>query len=301
MADYTALDVTYFLAEVWSPEVMDILPASKGLKRTLNYMPGPVGAGTLTIPLLSALTAGKKTSGFNVSWNAGGDAEINVVLDTQGYCGFIIQDFDQIRSAYNVRSAKQKSVVEAISLQEDTDIIAKFAALSFATGHTITADQIVPTADSDEEAAAKVDMAIRRANTILNVKNLPQSNRFVLMNPYVADALFGSEKFTSADYVGGQPLVNGLLGRRYGMDWLHHSSMSIAYSGTTKKTTSTVYVYHSDAICYGEWQGLNNEVDRDIDEIAWKVLAHNMYGMKAGRDVAACKVSLSWDGNPFGL
>lgn len=301
MADYTELDVTYFVREVWAPEIMDILAASKGLKKSLNYQAGPVGAGTLTIPLMSALTAGKKSSGFNVSWNAGGDSEIQVVLDTQGYCGFILQDFDQIRSGYDVRSAKAKSQLESINYQEDGDIITALGALSYATGHTVTAAEVLPGSDTDETAAAKVDMAIRRCHTILNVKNVPESNRFVLMNPYVADALYGSTKFTSEEFVGEKPLVNGLLGPRYGMNWIHHSGVSIAYSGTTKKTTSTVYVYHSDALCFGEWQGVQMEAQRDIDAIADKVLMHNMYGMKAGRQVAATKVSLSWDGNPFGL
>jgi len=301
MADYTALTVTDFLTQIWSPEVFDILRTSKSLRRTVSSVLQGTGNSIVNVPLLSGLTAGKKTSGNNVTWNSGGDANIAVAIDTQGYCGFILQDFDQFRSSYDIRQKKSTAVMEALEYQWDGDVVTSLGTIVLPSGHTLTVPELDPSTETDAEMAAKLDAAFLRCLSIFEWDGLPESNRYILMNPFIKEMFFKVDRFVSALYVPGQPVVNGQMGSRYGMTWLSARAAGISYSGDTGKTTCTCWGYHSDAVAMASAEEMTYEAQRDLDKIAWKVLAHNMYGLKAGRPAAAIKIPITINGNPFGL
>lgn len=181
---------------------------------------------------------------------------------------FAITDRANVQDKVNVIAQVTRDAARSMAAAVDDAIITQLIDVS-----TATPDHAVQYAGGGAAFIAQTD--ILEARRLLNVANVPMSDRFILINPDNEKALLLIPDFVRADQYGRIPsaLMNGELGTLYGMPVFMSTSAVLDTGGF-----SQTIVFHRTHVAYATQITSRFDQDRNIVKLQDEFTLSMLYG-----------------------
>lgn len=157
-----------------------------------------------------------------------------------------------------------KEMAAELALQVDKDIITKLK-LASAAGP----DHIVQFANTPTNTLQATD--VLEARRLLNVQNISQEDRFMLVSPDQEKALLSISSFIEVDKYGpNAAIAKGELGSIYGFRVLMHTGLSAAEA----------IFWNKMAVGFASQVNPEFKTDENLKGVKKEYLLHHLYGVK---------------------
>ena len=167
-----------------------------------------------------------------------------------------------VQNMVNTESEIIKEMAAELALQVDKDLITQLKAVS-----TAAPDHLLDYADTVGDVIAATD--ILEARRLLNVQNVPQEDRFMLISPTKEKEMLSIANFIEVDKYGPNDAIsNAELGRIYGFRVLMHTELSAAES----------LFWHRSHVGYASQLDAEFKKDQNLSKVADEYLLHKLYG-----------------------
>jgi hypothetical protein len=135
------------------------------------------------------------------------------------------------------------------------------------------------------------DDGFRAAIKQLDDNDVPMDQRFLVVPPSVMQTIRGITRYNSADFVSGQPTVNGQVGTLYGIDIYVSTNCPVietaaANSNSTSDTKAGI-LGHRDAMVFAEQMGVRTQTQYKQEYLGDLFTADTLYGVKVLRPESA--------------
>lgn len=257
-----------FIPELWGPPVI-VATEAQLVQRKLcwDWSDPAKGKGdTIHVPKVSNLSSNTKTANTAVTLNASTEDKVDLSINKNDECSFLIEDMLKVQSAFNLMQYYTQKAGYAIGKTIDGRVNALFAGFS----------QIQGGAGSDLG-----DQQIREAIELLDIANAPDQGRNLVIHPTQKNALFAIEKYFRADIQGAGPspiLTKGKFGNIYGID---------VYVTTNVSTSGGAYLnalFHKEAIAIANQLGPRTQGDYILEYLGNLVVCDMISGEVEARD-----------------
>lgn len=263
-----------YIQEMWAREIEQPFDAKLQMAKLVQDRSGLVSGGgdVIRVPFTAGINARAKSASTDVTYDSPEGSPIAINIDKHYYAAMKIEDIAKIQSNYDLKSAFQVRLAESLARQIDTDLHALYGS----AGTTVSGGAAVDDADVLAVVAA------------LDAANAPQSERRGIIGHYTKQDLLGVNKYVAYDQTGktGKAVdgTDGLVGSLYGMDIYHSGNVPTSSTGRN-------LFFHKSAVTLARQQKIKFEMEYSVDSIAWKVLAHTVYGV--GVERAASLIELT--------
>ena len=167
-----------------------------------------------------------------------------------------------VQNMVNTESEIIKEMAAELALQVDKDLITQLKAVS-----TAAPDHLLDYADTVGDVIAATD--ILEARRLLNVQNVPQEDRFMLISPTKEKEMLSIANFIEVDKYGPNDAIsNAELGRIYGFRVLMHTELAAAES----------LFWHRSHVGYASQLDAEFKKDQNLSKVADEYLLHKLYG-----------------------
>lgn len=247
---------------LFSEEVKQAYQAESKLRNTVRLRTGVVGS-TVKFPKVGKGVAAVHTPSTDVVPLNTAFTQATATLSDYAAPEYT-SIFDQAKVNFSERAELVQVCSKAIGRRLDQMVI---DALDGA-GTSLTVANSIGGANTNMNEAK-----LRDAHKQLNAKNVPSSDRYVLMHANNLNALLGQSTVTSADYVAGRPLLSGSLGQYMGFNVIVIGDMDedgLAIDGSSDRTC---LAWHKAAIGLAEGISSRVEVNYVPEKISWLVSA----------------------------
>ena len=313
--DLGAVD-TAFVPELWSDEVVAAYKSNlvfANLVRKLNHK-GKKG-DTIYIPQPSRSTANRRatiTAGYDVVPLAYAETtRLTVSINKHTEYSRLFDDLAEVQALESLRRFFTDDAGYAIAQAVDIDLIGVM--IDGTTGATpgttdyisslyegtIDASVVSYTADSflDGDGTAinalnaladayvqPQDAGIRAAVRILDLADVPMSNRHWAVRPETKEDLMGVARFTEDAFVGDRgssnTIRNGLIGDVYGVDvYVTNQLPNIDASDSATVIGEVSLMFHSDSTVLVEQMGVRTQRQYQQQYLADLVTTDCIYGV----------------------
>lgn len=226
---------------------------------------GP-GIDKIKIPKFSNFTVNDKSE------NTAADAQINAFstddlsLNQHKVVQFLIEDIASTQAKVSVISAYLDQAARDMAADMDSEIL---AALDAGVS-TSAPDHDVKYNDATNEDLEKTD--ILEASRLLNVQNVPRSNRWAIIPPSQEKNMLLISDFVKVNESGdASALRNGMIGRVFGFDF---------YVSNQLNTATSCLFGHPQAAAVARQTQMKIEQDRDLPNLADRHSLSHLYGVK---------------------
>lgn len=257
-----------FIPEVWAKDIQmartnELVMGNlvdKQFQNDLSY------GDTVHITSIAEMTADQMTPGTALVPVAPTETEQTLVIDQYWGKAIEIQDVLKKQSMYNLRAPYTEVMGRAIAKAIDSSLLAQYA--NVLAGNKRTA---VATMTFNE---------IVEAHTMLDMLNVPQEDRFLVINARILGDLRKLEEFTSYDKTGREGVREkkmGIVGTIYGTD---------VYLTNAVQTNASAYqalLFHKSAFASVIQLQPSVESDRDILKKSDLVSISALWGVKTVR------------------
>ena len=268
-----------FIPEIWSDEIIASYEKSlvvKPLVRAMS-MVGKKG-DTVHIPKPDRGSASAKTAETEVTLIAGTTTELTVAIDQHFEYSRLIEDITDVQALNSLRRFYTEDAGYALATNVDSALIAE------AVGGFTANKQFIAGDIEDDAGAGPVtafnDAGFRKAIQILDDNNVPGENRVFVVPPAVKREMLGISNYISADFVSGQPVVNGKIGSLYGVDIYVSTNLT---GGAGEKDC---LLFHKDALVLAEQLGVRVQTQYKQEFLADLMTADCLYGVETYRPEA---------------
>jgi len=187
-------------------------------------------------------------------------------------------------SKYDMRQAYTPKISYGLAKVMDTDVLALFSTLSQAVGTT-----------ADGLNGNIADALILAAMEKLDVADVDEDERFLLLHARQRSKLLGIDKFVRADAVGdkNERITRRFMGDIYGMGSFYTSLIPVKTAATSPATPVDS---HANLLLHRDCLAIAIPQDIDIDyayipqKKAWFLSGDELYGVAEFRDVAGVVV-----------
>lgn len=195
-------------------------------------------------------------------------ANVGTTLPTATVERYTISDmtdiFDQSETNYDERQELVKSFTMAMVRQLRQIVIDVLAVHSFAANKTV--------ADNVSGATANMTLkALIRAGALLDLDEVPEDQRFMLIHTTGVHSLNTEAMVVSGDYTNKKPLVDGSLDQYYGFNFMKVGNAAeggLPSPGANKRNN---FAYHKMAVGLAVNLEPKIEVGYSYDYGAWRV------------------------------
>lgn len=222
--------ISSFIPEVWNASLLE------SLKKSLIYAaPGVVNrdyegdiasAGdTVRITSISRPTVATYTPNVTaISPQALVDADRALVIDQVKYWAFEVDDVDARQAAGNVLPAATAEAAYALADVMDQFVASKYTEAANSVGTVNVSKTNVTSPWTDVYDKVLVPLKV-----LLDISNVPQSQRYVILPPIVHGFLLRDNRFIKVNESGdgGEGLRNGMVGRAAGFDILMSNNVPV--------------------------------------------------------------------------
>ena len=144
----------------------------------------------------------------------------------------------------------------------------------------------------DTVAAADVftDAGFREAIKELDDNDVPMDQRFLVVPPSVVQTIRGITRYNSADFVAGQPTVNGNIGSLYGIDIFVSTNCPVVETAAANSAGGELkagILGHRDAMVFAEQMGVRTQTQYKQEYLGDLFTADTLYGVKVLRPESA--------------
>jgi hypothetical protein len=264
-----------YIQEKWTRDIQQPFDKSLQMKSLVNNRSGLIsdGGDTINIPFVAGVNARAKAASTAITYDSPDGAPVTIAIDKHYYVGVLIEDIAKIQSNYDLKSAFQQRMAEALARQLDTDLMALYAS----AGTTVAGGAAVDDADILAVVAA------------FDASNTPATERRGVIGHNTKTDLLGINKYTAYDQTGKTgKAVDGttdFTGEVYGIPFYH--------TGNTPTNGGNGYnlFFHKSAITLAEQQAPKFEMEYSVDYIGWKTVLHTVYGVGVERPASVIALS----------
>ena len=263
-----------YVKEIWDREIQQPFDKTLQAKKLVQDRSGLVAGGgdILRVPFTAGVDARAKSASTDITYDSPEGSPITLNIDKHYYVGVKIEDIAKVQSNFDLKSAFQVRMAEALARQIDTDLLALYAS----PGTSVSGGAAVDDAD-----VISVVSAFDAANTPLDLRR-------GIVGTYTKGDLLGVNKYTAYDQTGktGKAVdgSGGLIANVYDMDV--YFSQNVPTS-----TTGRNLFFHKNAINVAEQLKPKFEMEYSVDELAWKTALQTIYGI--GIERAASVIELT--------
>lgn len=222
------------------------------------------GGYVLNIPFTSIVTARAKAASTAITFDSAEGAPVTLNINKQYYVGVLIEDLAKIQSSYDIKSAFQERMAEALAVQVDTDLMSLYSS----AGSTVSCGASVDDAD------------VLAIVTAFDIVNTPPDQRYGIIGHNTKADLLGVNKYAAYDQTGKTgKAVDGstdLTGAIYGMELYHSGNVVTA-------TTGHNLFFHKRAISLAQQKAPTFEMIYSVDYLGWKTALYTVYGVGVER------------------
>jgi hypothetical protein len=284
LASFTSTTHDKYIPDQWSDEMRVALEANLFVANLIKRIPHnkKVKGDVIHIPDVSELTAQDLAEAeTDISGQAPTETEFTLTINKKKHISvYIPKPLGGQLSHYDMRQAYTPKISYGLAKVMDTDILALFSGLSQAVGTT-----------ADGLNGNIADALILAAMEKLDVADIAEEDRYLILAARQRSKLYGIDKFVRADAVGPgeQRITKKFMGDIYGMPSYYTSIVPIKVAATAPATPVDSHanlLLHKEALAIAVPQ----EIDMDFAYIpqkkAWFLSGDELYGVAEFRDVA---------------
>lgn len=264
-----------FIPEIWSAGVNTAFQSAQIVIPTLNTQyTGDARRGN-TVHIIGAVTPSitdYAAAGRTIDPEALADTEVSLLIDQEKAFAFKVDDVDRAQAAGSF-DAWTRAAGGALAEDAERHVLAQMIA---GAGNNLNTGQGAVVIDTPDEAKA----ALRAIRTQLTKNKVPAADRFVAVNPAMADLLVAGLSDVATAGSDGE-LRNGIIGRLYGLTVLETPLFAEA-------TKPVAVGYHAATVAFVS-QIENTESLRDPASFSDIVRGLNVYGSKVVRSAGVVK------------
>ncbi len=290
-----------FIPEIWSDEIIAAYEKSLVLANLVNRMPMTGKKGDVVhIPKPNRGDASAKAASHQVTLIAATESEVQVAIDKHFEYSRLIEDITDVQALTSLRQFYTSDAGYALAKQADTDLFALTKSFGDSDGadyvhsnsfYMDTATGLEPYAE-DTVAAADVftDVGFREAIKELDDNDVPMDQRFLVVPPSVVQTIRGITRYNSADFVAGQPTVNGNIGSLYGIDIFVSTNCPVVETAAANGAGGELkagILGHRDAMVFAEQMGVRTQTQYKQEYLGDLFTADTLYGVKVLRPESA--------------
>ena len=290
-----------FIPEIWSDEIIASYEKSLVLANLVNRMPMTGKKGDVVhIPKPNRGDASAKAASHQVTLIAATESEVQVAIDKHFEYSRLIEDITDVQALTSLRQFYTSDAGYALAKQADTDLFALTKSFGDSDGadyvhsnsfYMDTATGLEPYAE-DTVAAADVftDVGFREAIKELDDNDVPMDQRFLVVPPSVVQTIRGITRYNSADFVAGQPTVNGNIGSLYGIDIFVSTNCPVVETAAANGAGGELkagILGHRDAMVFAEQMGVRTQTQYKQEYLGDLFTADTLYGVKVLRPESA--------------
>lgn len=283
MANKTVTTGAVFVPEVWSGKTLDARESALMLAKRVERSDDEVKefGDTIHFPVLPRYTARTKAANTAVTYESDTETEVVLTVDQHIYNGVTVESILKAQSKYNLINKYSKSIGNSLARGIDTKIAQQYANV---VGGNVVAS-----------GSAATDQKIIDSLTLLDLADVPQEDRTFAFDPRFISGLRALAKFAEYQNTGEKALAVG------GNNGLPYDIYGVATGMTTNLvkvagTPNTVHnlLFHKEAIGLAMQKSVTMESQRDIDNIADKILGWTLFGVKVLRSDHIVDITLTY-------
>lgn len=186
-----------------------------------------------------------------------------IALDKHKYIQFLLEDFASVQATVGVANDSLMKAAKQVALQMDLDIITQLK-LASATAP----DHLIKYIDTATNVIARADILAGRK--LIVDQNMDPRECFICVGSEKESELLNISDFIDASkYGSNDPIMNGEIGKIYGMRVLVHTGL----------TTETL-MWHPSAVGIGVQMGARVQSEYDLKELGMRYSIDSLYGVK---------------------
>ena len=265
-----------FIPEMWAAGVTQSFFANQVVIPTLNTQYTGTASRGNTVHIINATTptiVDYAAAGRSITAEALNDTEVQLLIDQEKAFSVNVDDVDRVQAAGEF-NAWTNSAGRALAEDAESYVIAQMLA-----GSTDGNAGAVVVDD-----ATKAKAAVRALRKKLTESKVPAGNRFILVNPDMADLLLAD--LSDVSVAGSSTeLRDGAIMRLYGMDVIETPLLTV---GGDEPNRASAIAYHQDMVAFV------NQIDsleslRNPTKFADIVRGLNVYGSKVIKSEAVVR------------
>jgi hypothetical protein len=299
----TVTTAATFIPELWSDEVIASYQKNLVLANLVTRINHKGKKGdTINIP--TPVRGSATSKGENSLVKIQGDTHGNTALSIDKHYEYsvLIEDMAEVQALSSLRRFYTEDAGYALSTQVDLDLFNKAAALNGGNGTAGNSGwnkaQVFTNAgvlsDWDRSGTGNAislatggDAAIRGMIEKLDLADVPQDGRAIVLTPRQYTDMLGIQRYTEQAFIGdGNAIKTGKVGQIYGVDVYVTNAM-----GTTQCATGSVVhdiglVLHKDAMALVEQLGVRSQSSYMQEYLGDLYTADTIYGVGEMRDAS---------------
>lgn len=221
---------------------------------------------TVHIPRLSNETALDKTAESAITYSASTETEVSLSINKYKYVGKLIEDIVAVQSKYDLFSNFRDKIAFALADAVDASILALTGSIANSVG-THTAGSVYKT---------DILTGIR----MLDAANVPQEDRFIVVDAYGRQDLLSIDDFVRYDAGGKAPstVTTGVIGEIYGLQVLFSQNVQAPTA-----TSAYGMIFHKDAFALALQKDVTIKTEYSVDYIGTKMVGYEIFGVTYAR------------------
>jgi hypothetical protein len=284
MASFTGTTHATWVPDQWSEEYRVALEsnivAAKLVKKFEHDK--KVKGDVIHVPDVSEVTASDLSeSDADISGTAPTEGEFTLTINKKKHATiYIPKHLGGSLSKYDMRAPYTKKISYALAKVMDVDVLALFSGLSQAVGTT-----------ADGLNGNIADILIRAAMKKLDIADVDEDERFMIVHATQRSELYGIDKFVRADAVGDakERITRRFMGDIYGMGVYYTSLVPTKLAATAPATPVDSHanlIMHREALAIAVPQEIDIDYAYLPQKKAWILSGDILYGIAEYRDVA---------------
>jgi len=299
----TVTTAATFIPELWSDEVIATYQKNLVLANLVTRINHKGKKGdTINIP--TPVRGSATSKGENSLVKIQGDTHANTALSIDKHYEYsvLIEDMAEVQALSSLRRFYTEDAGYALSTQVDLDLFNKAAALNGGNGtagnsgwnKAVVFNNAGVLADWDRSGTGNAvslatggDAAIRAMVEKLDLADVPQDGRAIVLTPRQYTDMLGIQRYTEQAFIGdGNAIKTGKVGMIYGIEVYVTNAM-----GTTQCATGSVVhdiglVLHKDAMALVEQLGVRSQSSYMQEYLGDLYTADTIYGVGEMRDTS---------------
>ena len=299
----TVTTAATFIPELWSDEVIASYQKNLVLANLVTRINHKGKKGdTINIP--TPVRGSATSKGENSLVKIQGDTHGNTALSIDKHYEYsvLIEDMAEVQALSSLRRFYTEDAGYALSTQVDLDLFNKAAALNGGNGTAgnsgwnkaqvfnssgVLSDWDRSGTGNAISLATGGDAAIRAMVEKLDLADVPQDGRAIVLTPRQYTDMLGIQRYTEQAFIGdGNAIKTGKVGQIYGVDVYVTNAM-----GTTQCATGSVVhdiglVLHKDAMALVEQLGVRSQSSYMQEYLGDLYTADTIYGVGEMRDAS---------------
>ena len=299
----TVTTAATFIPELWSDEVIASYQKNLVLANLVTRINHKGKKGdTINIP--TPVRGSATSKGENSLVKIQGDTHGNTALSIDKHYEYsvLIEDMAEVQALSSLRRFYTEDAGYALSTQVDLDLFNKAAALNGGNGtagnsgwnKAVVFDNAGVLSDWDRSGTGNAvslatggDAAIRAMVEKLDLADVPQDGRAIVLTPRQYTDMLGIQRYTEQAFIGdGNAIKTGKVGMIYGIDVYVTNAL-----GTTQCATGSVVhdiglVLHKDAMALVEQLGVRSQSSYMQEYLGDLYTADTIYGVGEMRDAS---------------